>query len=52
MNNDNWDLNADESQLKIELYNNMIQQRENEIRDLEYRIEKLILCQMEINQGI
>lgn len=50
MNYDNWDLNASDIDLKIELYNKMIKQLEKEIAALNSKIEKLILLKMEKNQ--
>jgi len=49
---DNWDLNASDIDLKIDLYNKLIMQHKNDIKNLEDKIEKCCLQQMEINQGI
>jgi len=47
---DNWDLNASDIDLKIDLYNKLIMQHKNDIKNLEDKIEKCCLQQMEINQ--
>jgi uncharacterized coiled-coil protein SlyX len=52
MNEDNWDLNASDAELKIDLYNKMIMQHKKSIEALEEKIVKLCNRLMEINQGI
>ena len=46
---DNWDLNASDIDLKIDLYNKLIMQHKNDIKNLEDKIEKCCLQQMEID---
>lgn len=46
---DNWDINASDIDLKIDLYNKLIMQHKNDIKNLEDKIEKCCLQQMEID---